>query len=58
MSPEHLVAIMLDTGRLKDFLRIGVFLQLDVVNPEKLQNILEKYGLAKKWRENIKRFQP
>ena len=58
MSPEHLVAIMLDTGRLKDFLRIGVFLQHDVVNPEKLQNILEKHGLTKKWRENIKRFQP
>lgn len=58
MSPEHLVAIMLDTGRLKDFLRIGVFLEHDVVNPEKLQTVLEKHGLAKKWRKNIKRFQP
>jgi hypothetical protein len=58
MSPEHLVAIMLDTGRLKDFLRIGVFLEHDVVNPEKLQTVLEKHGLAEKWRENIKRFQP
>jgi hypothetical protein len=58
ISPEHLVAIMLNTGRLKDFLRIGVFLEHNVVNPEKLQTILEKHSLAEKWRENIKRFQP
>lgn len=58
MSPEHLVAIMLQTGRLKDFLRIGVFLEHDIINPEKLQIVLEKHGLTEKWRENIKRFQP
>lgn len=58
MTPEHLTAIMLDTGRLKDYLRIGVFLQHDVVNLEKLQNILNKYNLAQKWKENINRFQP
>jgi len=57
MSPEHLVAIMLDTGRLKDFLRINVFLEHDAVNREDLQIILEKHNLAEKWRENIGRFQ-
>lgn len=57
MTPEHLVAIMLDTGRLKDYLRIGVFLQHDVVNLEELQRILNEHGLAKKWEENITKFQ-
>ena len=57
MSPEHLVAIMLDTGRLKDFLRISVFLQHDAVNLEELQRILDEHGLAKKWEENINKFQ-
>jgi hypothetical protein len=57
MSPEHLVAIMLDTGRLKDYLRIGVFLQHDVVNPKELQRILNEHGLTQKWEENINKFQ-
>ena len=57
MTLEHLAAIMLDTGRLKDYLRIGVFLQHDAVNPEELQHILNKHDLAEKWRENINKFQ-
>lgn len=57
MTPEHLVAIMLDTGRLKDYLRIGVFLEHEVVNPEVLQSILAKHGLAEKWKDNIGKFQ-
>ncbi len=57
MSPEHLVAIMLDTGRLKDYLRIGIFLQHGVVNSEELQRILDEHNLAQKWKENISKFQ-
>ena len=57
MTPEHLVAIMLDTGRLKDFLRIGVFLQHEVVNLKELQRILDEHNLAQKWQENINKFQ-
>ena len=57
MTPEHLVAVMLDTGRLKDYLRIGVFLQHKAVNLEELQYILAKHNLTEKWRENISRFQ-
>lgn len=58
MSPEHLVAIMLDTGRHKDYLRIAVFLQHNVVDNAKLQSILTEYGLTQKWQENIHKFQP
>jgi len=57
MTPEHLVAVMLDTGRLKDHLRIGVFLQHKVVNLEELQHILAEHDLAEKWQENINKFQ-
>jgi hypothetical protein len=57
MSPEYLVVIMLDTGWLKDFLRINVFLEHDAVNTEELQIVLEKHNLAEKWQENIGRFQ-
>ncbi len=57
MSPEYLVAIMLDTGRLKDYLRISVFLQHNVVNLEELQRILDEHNLAQKWQENINKFQ-
>ncbi len=57
MSPEYLVAIMLDTGRHKDYLRIGVFLQHDKVNPEKLKRVLDEHNLAEKWQENIGKYQ-
>ncbi len=57
MTPEHLVAVMLNTGRLKDYLRIGAFLEHKVVNLEELQNILAKHDLTDKWQDNIKKFQ-
>jgi hypothetical protein len=58
MRPEHLVALMLDTGRLKDYLRINLFLQTDAVNREELQIILQRHGLSQKWADNAYRFEP
>lgn len=58
MRPEHLVALMLDTGRLKDYLRINMFLQSDAVNRERLQDVLRKHGLNQKWADNAFRFEP
>lgn len=57
MTPEHLIAVMLDTGRLKDYLRIGVFLQHEIVNLEELQSVLTKHNLTRKWQANINKFQ-
>ena len=57
MTPEHLVAVMLDTGRLKDYLRIGVFLQHEIVNLKELQSVLAQHNLTGKWQENINKFQ-
>lgn len=49
MSAEHLVAIALQAGRAKDHNRILQFVEQGAVNREKLQNILDRCGLALKW---------
>lgn len=56
MRAEHLVAIMLDTGRPKDFLRISLFLEFGVVKMRSLYAVLRRHGLMKKWNENKNRF--
>jgi hypothetical protein len=54
--PEHLVAIMLKVGRLKDFARIEMFLSQDAVNRDVLEDILQRHGLGGKWDEFRNRF--
>lgn len=51
MQAEHLVAIMLQTGRLKDHARIAQFLEHEVVNQKRLADILARHGLAAKWKK-------
>jgi hypothetical protein len=58
MRAEHLVAIMLDTGRPKDYARMTRFLEADIVDMESLMDILSRHGLDEKWRENKARFLP
>jgi hypothetical protein len=57
MSPEHLVAIALQTGRSKDYIRVLQFVEHEAVDLEKLQKILEQHQLTGKW-ENFKRQYP
>jgi len=58
IDAEHLVAIMLDTGRPNDFARIGLFLATELVDGEKLNDILNRHGLMEKWNSNQQRFGP
>lgn len=58
MRPEHLVAIMLDTGRRKDYLRINAFLEHGAVNMRSLNAVLKRHGLMKKWKDNEDQFKP
>jgi hypothetical protein len=51
MSAEHLVAIALQTGRAKDHIRILQFIEQDAVDRTKLQIILDRFGLAAKWKQ-------
>lgn len=56
MSAEHLVAIMLQTGRLKDYARMQQFLEQGVVNLKKLGDVVSRHNLDEKWnafKENI-----
>jgi len=50
MRAEHLVAIMLQTGRLKDHARIAQFMEHEVVDHGQLSDILARHGLVKKWK--------
>lgn len=56
MRPEHLVAIMLDTGRAKDYARIDLFLKGQVVDLEALDALLSRHRLKRKWREFERKF--
>jgi len=52
MSPEHLAAIMLGTGRTKDYLRIDMFVRNDLIDFGKLETILQRHELSAKWKTN------
>lgn len=56
MTAEHLVAIALRTGRLKDHTRILQFLERRVIDTSKLESILERHELTPKWNEFRKRY--
>jgi hypothetical protein len=58
MRSEHLVAIMLDTGRPKDYLRISMFLEQGAVRMRQLLPVLKRHGLMKEWKDNEYRFKP
>ncbi len=49
LQAEHLVAIMLQTGRLKDHARIAQFMEHEAVDQKRLAGILGRHGLIKKW---------
>jgi len=57
MRPEHLVAIMLDTGRAKDYARISRFLDSEAVNPANLMDVLSRHNLGVKWDDYRRKFQ-
>jgi hypothetical protein len=56
VQPEHLVAMMLKLGRLKDFARIQMFWSQDAINSEVLEDILQRHSLNGKWNEFRDRF--
>jgi hypothetical protein len=56
MSAEHLVAIMLQTGRTKDYGRAAEFLEAGVVDVARLTDIISRHGLSGKWQEFKEKF--
>ena len=55
-SAEHLMAIALDTGRLKDHMRIAQFIEAGVFERAKLDAILQRHGLVDKWHRFEQKF--
>lgn len=49
ITAEHLMAIALKTGRLKDFARLARFVEDKAFDADTLNGILERHGLLKKW---------
>jgi len=54
--PEHLVAIMLKVGRLKDLARAEMFLTQKEVDLDALEDVLRRHALYDKWVEFKKRY--
>jgi hypothetical protein len=50
MRPEHLMAIMLQTGRPKDFARIARFLEAKAFDEKTLADIVSRHNLDAKWK--------
>jgi hypothetical protein len=56
MSPEHLVAIALQTGRSKDYIRILQFIEHEAVDLARLRDILERHHLTGKWESFMRKY--
>jgi len=51
LSAEHIVAIALKVGRLKDLARVQAFLEQKAVDLARLKVVLERHNLMAAWRE-------
>lgn len=57
MRPEHLVAICLETGRIKDYERIAKFIEQEAFDAGALNGILAEHGLMQKWERFMRRYE-
>lgn len=51
LRPEYLAVMWAVVARAKDVLKIQHFVENDVLNTEKLQQVLIKFGLLEAWRK-------
>ncbi len=51
---EYLVAIMLETGRPKDYARAHMFVEQDALDTDVLGDILRRHGLEDKWQQLLR----
>ena len=56
MRAEHLVAVMLQTGRTKDYARIIQFLENEAVEGSRLLDVLARHDLTEQWEEFKRKF--
>jgi hypothetical protein len=56
MTAEHLVAIALRTGRIKDKIRVEQFIESGVLDAARLDDILTRYGLLARWNRLMRQY--
>lgn len=56
IGKEHLVAMWPFAGRGKDYQKIAMFVDADILDIERLTNILERHDLLVKWEAGKWRF--
>lgn len=49
MRPEHLMAIMLQTGRRKDYVRVARFLEEGAFDADAFRDVLDRHNLKREW---------
>jgi hypothetical protein len=54
MPAAYLVAIMLQTGRLKDFARVKQFFEQEVVSEDILGQLIRRFSLEDQWQKYLK----
>jgi hypothetical protein len=54
MKPEYLVAIMVELNRPKDRIRLSLFLEQAPIAVDRVESILAKHGLERKWSQILK----
>ena len=55
-TPEHLVAIALETGRAKDKARVLQFIEANAVDLGRVREILTRHGLSGNWQQFEQQF--
>ena len=53
LSQEHLAAIALETGRMKDKIRLAQFLASETFDRARFDALTERFGLTDKWRRFV-----
>ncbi len=49
LSQEHLAAIALETGRMKDKIRLAQFLASETFDRTRFESLTERFGLTARW---------
>jgi hypothetical protein len=57
MRPEHLVAICLEMGRIKDDERIARFIEQEAFDDGALRRVLADHGMLEKWERFMRRYE-
>jgi hypothetical protein len=55
-TPEHMVAIALETGRAKDKARVLQFIEASAVDLDRVSEILTRHGLSGQWEKFERQF--